>query len=213
MLKRLLCLLCILWSTAPYADLLPPQAAGMAERFTSNPNAFDRSDAWCEDRRVGARCEIPGNAFEGGGTGLCERYAHRVDFQIDLLCALKPLPRIERDFPVGPWQADASLCELAAHSESTAESLHGQGWVCTEPPLVADRFCTGRVAGQACVAEIMLESRSERFDGFCQRQIETQRAYYQGRKELMRPTLQCLPERAAPPAVLKPVSAWRKLFQ
>ena len=213
MLTRILCLLCCLWSTAPYADLLPPQAAGMAERYTSNPGAFDRSDAWCEEHRVGERCEIPGTTFEGGGTGLCGRFVHRTDYQIDLLCALKPQPRIEYGFPDGPWQADTQLCELASHSESTAESLRSQGWVCAEPPAVADRFCKGMMAGQACVAEITLESRSERFDGFCKLQIETQRSYYQGRRTLTRSTLQCSPERTIPPTALKPVSAWRKLFQ
>lgn len=203
---------CIL-SVSAFADLLPPEASGMAERFTNNPGAFDRHDVWCEGRSVGEACDFPGSAFEGGGHGLCERMPNRSDFQIDLLCVPKPQPRIERAIPSGPWHAGGSLCDPNFQDRETADILRGQGWVCTEPPVVSDRFCKGIEAGQRCIAEVLLDGRSERFDGVCKHLTERQSTYFRGRRVVTRPVLSCEPERPVPPATLTPVSAWRKLFQ
>ena len=210
---RIFFLLGCLFSVSVFADVLPPEARGMAERFTNNPGAFDRHDAWCEGHGVGEACVIPGNAFEGGGQGLCERMPNRSDFQIDLRCVPTPPPRIERAIPEGSWQAEASLCDPVLSDRDTADVLRGQGWVCTEPAVVSDRFCKGIEVGQRCVAEVFLDGRSERFDGVCKRLTEKQGAYFRGRRTLTRPVLSCEPERPVPPVTLTPVSAWRKLFQ
>lgn len=213
-MKRILpCLLILGWHVLASADVLPPQAADAAERFRNNPGAFDRTDQWCEGKRVDGACQVDGNAFEGGGPGICERDLNRRDYQIDLHCVVKPAPRIERAIPDGPWQADADVCALAARSDSVAQTVRSQGWACTEPPVLSDRFCKGVEAGQRCVAEVSLGDRVQRFDGVCRRQLDTKGTYFQGRRTLTRPVVSCEPEHPAPAATLKPVSAWRKLFQ
>jgi hypothetical protein len=212
-MKKFILLAFACLSTAVLADVLPPEAADMAERFRNNPKAFDRTDAWCEGLGVGAACAIPGNAFEGGGAGKCERNIHRSEYKIDLLCALRPQPSLERAIPDGPWQADAQWCEQAAKSESAAQVLSAQGLVCSEPPLVSDRFCRGREAAQACEAEVSVGGRAARFKGICTRGLASRGIYFQGRRTLTRPVLSCEPEHPTQTPALKPVSAWRKLLQ
>jgi hypothetical protein len=214
MTRHALCLLLCLWGAVAGADLLPSGAMELSERFGKNPGTFDRTDPWCEGQGVGESCQIPGNAFEGGGPGRCVRRIDRGESKyIDLHCEHAPKPRIERAMPAGPWQADAGLCRLAAEKNYYAEVLRERGWVCVEPPVLADRFCKGREAGQACVAELMLDERSERFDGICKRQTDVTSVYFQGGQRLTRPMVTCEPERPLAPGLLKPVSAWRKLLQ
>lgn len=211
MRKLLLILVCL---CAPaLGDVLPPQAADMAERYRSNPKAFDRTDAWCEGRGVAAACIIPGNAFEGGGVGTCEREIHRSDFKIDLLCSLQAPPRIDRAIPEGPWRADTQWCEQAAVHEPSAQAINGQGLVCSEPQIVSDRFCVGLKPTQTCEAEVSMNGSAARFKGVCTEQKQSRGIYYQGRRTLTRPVLTCEPEQRLPSPVLKPVSAWRKLLQ
>ncbi|GAA5184527.1 hypothetical protein GCM10025771_38790 [Niveibacterium umoris] len=213
MFKVSLTLTALLLCLAARADVLPPQAPDVAQRYRNNPGAFDRTDAWCEGLRVGAACLIPGTPFEGGGSGTCEREVHRRDFQIDLLCTRKPAPRIERGLPEGPWRADEQLCEVAARNAEMAQTLQSHGWLCAEPPLAADRFCKGLEAGKPCTAEVSIGADTRRFDGVCAVQRAEMGAYFQGRRTLTRPVITCEPERPAPALTLKPVSAWRKLFQ
>lgn len=212
-MRKIIVLICCFLSSAVCADLAPPQAVGLKERFANNPGAFDRHDAWCEGHGVDEPCEIPGNAFEGGGRGRCERNIHLREYQIDLLCITRPQPRIARAIPEGPWQTDAFLCDLATKNAMTAKELRESDWVCSEPPVVVDRFCKGSEAGQRCTAEVLLDGSSVRFDGVCKRHPESKDSYMYGRRTLTRPVLSCEPERPAPPQTLTPVVVWRKLFQ
>lgn len=212
-MRKIIVLICCFLTTPVFADLAPPQAVGLAERFANNPGAFDRYDAWCEGHGVDEACDIPGNAFEGGGHGRCERKIHLREYQIDLLCIPKVQARIERAMPQGAWRTDAFLCDLAAKEGTIANELRKLDWVCSEPPVVVDRFCMGSEAGQRCTAEVFLDGSGVRFDGVCNRHTESKDSYLYGRRTLTRPVLSCEPERPAPPAALTPVSVWRKLFQ
>lgn len=209
---RTLCILCCMLSANAFADLLPPGARELAERFNKNPGAYDRTDGWCEGHDIGESCAMPGSAFEGGGPGQCDRVAHMQDMQIDLRCVLKPQPYIEYAIPHGPWQVGGQLCDVATRSREAAEVLEKNGWVCEEPPVVADRFCKGLAAGQACVAEVRIAGRSESAKGVCVQQTVSSGKGYGGRT-LQRPVLTCKPEQPAPAVILKPVGFWRKLFQ
>lgn len=200
-------------SANAFADVLPPGSRELAERYSKNPGAFDRTDEWCEGHGVGDPCVMPGNAFEGGGPGQCDRLVHRQDIQIDLRCVLKPQPVIERAIPDGPWQViGGRLCENNILNQEMADELKKNGWVCEEPPVVADKFCKGITAGQPCVAEVRLGTRGETAKGICVQRIQTAGRGYGGRS-LKRPVMTCEPEQPLPAATLKPVSAWRKLFQ
>jgi hypothetical protein len=68
MQAKTLFLLCCILSANAFADLLPPGSRELAERYSKNRGAFDRTDAWCEGHGIGDSCVMPGNAFEGGVT-------------------------------------------------------------------------------------------------------------------------------------------------
>lgn len=209
-----LCVALLLPQVTPaWADVLPPQAADVSERYRNNPKAFDRNDQWCDGRSVGDACSIPGNPLEGGGAGECQRNVHRSDFQIDLLCAVRPTPAIDRDMPDGSWRASASLCAQASKYPSTGETLRSQGWACDAQPVVVDRFCKGRTVGDRCTAQVRVGETVQAVDGVCKAGLDTQSSYFQGRITLTRDTVTCQGQNPMPERVLQPVSAWRKLFQ
>jgi hypothetical protein len=198
----------LLAMAAAHADVLPPQAAGASERFRNNPRAFDRYDTWCEGRSVQEACSIPGNAFEGGGAGVCKRSLHRTEFKIDLRCERTEQISMERGLPEGPWQVDEQMCKA-----SSAAQLQSSGWVCERPPRLVDRFCTGQQAQSACKATLVIQGVSQSFEGVCQDGIQTNQIYFQGRRLITRPTLTCEPKTPTPAAPLKDVSALQKLWQ
>ena len=195
------------------ADLLPPQAAGVAERYQSNPRTYDRSDLWCNGKAVADGCQIPGNAFEGGGSGTCDRIINRNEYMIDLLCMVKPRPRIDRKISDSGWNADTQLCELATRSQSTAQALAGQGWGCEKQVEIPDQFCKTLTSGQACTAELSMDEQKQSYSGVCKSEVQTKRGYYQGGRTLTRSILLCQPVTPVLPATLTPVSALRKLVQ
>lgn len=205
-------LLLTLLTTMARADLLPPQASEVFERFSNNPRTFDRHDQWCEGRGVGTACQIPGTPFEGGGPGKCERIIHRAEYKIDLLCSLDPEPQIQRGLPDINWQAEKELCEGVKVDISGVRRTE-QGIPCENQPAVFDRFCRGKEAGQSCTAELRVTDRIQNFEGVCRREVETKSWYFQGRRFLTRDTVQCQPIATRPPIELKAVGAWRKLLQ
>lgn len=211
--KRLGCTLLVLFCLNSLADLLPPQAAGMAERYQSNPRTYDRSDQWCNGKAVADSCQIPGNTFEGGGSGTCDRLINRNEYLIDLLCVVVPRPRIDRQLSDSGWNADTQLCELATRSQSTAQALSAQGWGCEKPVEVPDQFCKTLASGQACNAELSMDGQKQLYAGICKSEAQTKRGYYQGSRTLTRSILLCQPVTPVPPTTLTPVSAWRKLVQ
>ncbi|WP_028602687.1 hypothetical protein [Ottowia thiooxydans] len=199
-----------------HADLLPPQAAPLQQRFAENPQAYDRVDPWCKSLTVNEACTIPGNTLQGGGSGQCKRSMDRSYRYIDLTCSLNVRPVIERGLPSGPWQAWAGYCGPPGSPPRDAAQLsqmQTMGWSCEEPALATDRFCTGLTEDQACTLSVTAGATVSNFDGVCQRKTESKSIYHQGRKSLTRPVLQCqspLPLTASP---LEPVNAWRKLVQ
>ncbi|MOA63353.1 hypothetical protein D3C78_1890500 [compost metagenome] len=79
--------------------------------------------------------------------------------------------------------------------------------------MVSDRFCQGRVPGDACTVEAVVGNAIEHPAGICKRTEESVDAYYRGRRTLTRVQVLCVSERSPAPSPLTPVSAWRKLFQ
>lgn len=211
--KRLGCTLLALLCLNSLADLLPPQAAGMAERYQNNPRTYDRADQWCNGKAVADSCQIPGNAFEGGGSGTCDRMINRSEYLIDLICVVAPSPRIHRQMPDSGWNADTQLCELATRSQSTAQALSSQSWGCEKPVEIPDQFCKTLTNGQACTAELSMDEQKQSYSGVCRSEVQTKRGYYQGGRTLTRSILLCQPVTPVPSTTLTPVSAWRKLIQ
>lgn len=211
----LLCL-ALAW-TAAQADLLPRQAVELDQRFSRNPDAFDRTDPWCDGHGVNDRCVVPGNALEGGGRGQCLRSIDRPGYRyIDLKCALSPSPRIDRGLPDARWHAGEDLCKGrggAARDAMREAQVQALGWTCAEPPVVSDRFCQGRAPGDACIADVVVGNDVEHAAGICKRTVESMSAYHQGPRTLTRTLVLCVSEHSPASSPLTPVGAWRKLFQ
>ena len=201
-----------LLSATARADVMPPEAEAAGERMQKDPKALDRADSYCADKAIGAACLIPGNVFEGGGAGKCERRIDHEAFTIDLRCNLPAWPEIERGLPSGPYQIDESACRSLAADPQQKETLKGQGMVCDAVPTVADRFCAGRSAGAACNAEMRVAEQRESHAGVCHEVKEGMLLYYEGRREATRSVLQCDPAKSTPEPVIKPIGLWRKLF-
>lgn len=200
------------WGNAA-ADLLPPGAVRLMERFSSNPGAYDRTDAFCLDREIEGACVIPGPAFEGGGAGKCKRVMNRNENFIDLICAHQHSPRVERALAPGPSQPDAGLCSSLTRNESGRQTMAALGLVCETPPPVSDRFCQGMTPGQSCVAEVRIGDQVERATGICKSELEKRSFYLYGGQVATRPVVMCQPVNQREELPMKPVSSWRKLIQ
>jgi hypothetical protein len=211
------------------------------QRFSQNPTAVDVTDTWCEKHEIGAACTIPGNAFEGGGSGVCIRGITDDDhYSIILTCVRSPEPVIDRGVPEGEWQVDPYRCAhpdgvlietplpRPASAQSSVEPspssppsgykrtpipvLAHPDWICTTPKLAVDRFCTGKAEGQSCTAMVAVGMQDPQpFEGVCKKEVETRQYYYQGHRVVTRPVLLCRPAHPVPAPKLLPLSPWRKL--
>jgi hypothetical protein len=192
------------------ADVLPPQAAEAQQRLRENPNAFDRVDAFCAGRKVGAACTMPGDALAGGGTGVCRNGLDATRRQIDLRCERRAAVTIERGLPAGGFTLPAAIC---ADPEG-AEAARRQGYGCTPPAQPPqDRFCAGRAVGAACMAELTVDGKPVRNAGVCSRVTESApRFYFRGWQVAQREVVQCM---SAKPVAhdMKPLSWWQKVRQ
>ncbi len=195
------------------ADLLPPAAARLMERYSANPGSYDRTDAWCAGREIGSACAIPGSAFEGGGPGKCDRVMNRDENFIDFRCLPKNWPQIERFLPPGQFQAAQDLCVDLAREQSGPETLSKMGLMCAAPAPVSDRYCQGAAPGKSCVAEVQVGEQVERATGVCKSETEKRSFYFRGRQVATRPVVMCRPVNPREDPPMKPVSSWRKLIQ
>lgn len=191
------------------ADLISPEAARAQQRYEKNPKAFDQADQYCVKKTPDAACTIPGSAFEGGGIGRCERTISKDSKYISLDCTRSEHITIDRNIPDGPFRVDSDLCANPNREERDTNPSH----ICTEPPVVSDRFCAGAQAGHACVVELTRNGKKESHTGVCQQGTEPQRFYLWGHRQANRPILTCEPVNKIPKRVYTPVSQWKKLRQ
>ena len=143
--RLLLCLLYCLPGLAR-ADVLPPDLAAIYLKARENPKAYDRADQFCDGRSIGSPCEIPGNPFEGGGSGHCTQDINSASRSLDALCKLDDPPLIDRQTPEGGFQVSKELCDMASKNPDLASNLRSMDVRCDLPPatLTPDRFCQGR---------------------------------------------------------------------
>lgn len=170
------------------ADLINPAQVQAEQRFKDNPQLVDQTDQYCHQRKINAACALPGNVFEGGGAGQCQR--ELLGLKITLQCQRTASVVIERNIP--PFA----------------------GFDAPPPPadtVVTDRFCQGKASGAVCEVALLHNSKPEIYAGVCQLQAES--VLFYGR--LYRPTgrslLTCEPAQAEPPRQYSPVSLLDKL--
>jgi hypothetical protein len=214
--RLLLCLLCCLPGLAR-ADVLPPDLAAIYLKARENPKAYDRADQFCDGRSIGSPCEIPGNPFEGGGSGHCTQDINSASRSLDALCKLDDPPLIDRQTPEGGFQVSKELCDMASKNPDLASNLRSMDVRCDLPPatLTPDRFCQGRKPGDACQVQLRQADRNLSFAGRCTEETQERRFYIYGNRYKQRQVLLCQPEhpvirdyrRSSPPGWLK------KLFE
>lgn len=179
------------------ADVLPPGYARAQERFAKT-QAYDRTDQYCAGKAADAACVIPGNAFEGGGAGICARRLPRGEVQIDLLCELRPEPVLERDLPRGKFKASAATCEHMNRPGTNRGPLEASDLVCEDLTPVHDRFCRDKKTGEPCQAELRVGSGVQSFAGVCRQTTQIRGYYMQGNHLAERRVVQCEPANPTP---------------
>ena len=164
------------------ADLILPEVADAQKRFNDNPSLYDKTDKYCQDKKIGAACQISGTVFEGGGKGKCERAL--VNVKIALACQRDEQVTIDRKLP-----------DTFSH---------------TPPfPQVKDQFCAKLTAGAKCSVNLLHNAKPETYTGVCKQHREERG--YRLRPEV-REVLSCEPLKPTPARVYKPVSTVKKLL-
>lgn len=195
------------------ADVLPPTAFLLQKRASQSPDAYDRADAWCAGKAIGSACEVPGNAFEGGGKGRCEQVTNRESHTLDALCRVSITPVIERKLPEGGYVVDKRLCELAQRDAGMANSLKREQAGCTPQAPLADQFCGGKKVGDACQAELSLEGSRAAYGGRCIAETQEGSFYHYGHNPKQRAVILCQPVKPASHDMQasSPPGWWQKL--
>lgn len=208
-------LLCI--SHAATADALPPEIATAAARLHDNPKAFDRIDTFCNGKRVGDACSIPGDTFAGGGEGVCSNAINRQTSTIDLSCVRTGRVSIDRKLPDGGFVHDRILCSGNGQTGNAATSDTPR-WNCKPlVPTPADQFCKGKTVGAACTVKLVYESEAlgdkhEQYEGVCKHIVQTESVYFRGRHTATREVVQCEPVNETT-HTYTPATWWQKLTQ
>ncbi len=196
------------FSHLSYADVLSPSAVNLRERASKHPQLVDRADQYCTNKKIADVCTIPGDHFSGGGNGKCERVLNDKAEMLDLYCEIQETLVIDRKLPTGGYQADADICNDPQLTEA----------VCGQPPLIADQFCEGKKAHDACVVSgelriLFKPSTNQRYQGQCQIQTESKHRYFRGHITLSRPVLMCSPLQPVPERSYQPISLLQRLKQ
>jgi len=197
-------------SPEAFADVVPYGVGKARERLTST-NSWERTDQFCAGKSPDAACAIPGNPFEGGGSGRCARTVTS-EF-IDLVCRLDAEIKVDRRMPDGRYLADPSFCSDVASGRLSAQALEPRRLTCAKPAQIADRFCEGKKAGEACDAVLLEGGTGRSFPGHCRDETESIGFYYQGNRSASRDVLLCRPARRAPAAVMTSVGWFEKFLQ
>lgn len=195
----LLCLIELL-SVVGHADVLSPTVEDARKRFDANPKAFDRVDQYCADKDIDAACTVPGNAFEGGGAGICSRELKSDRNYISLTCTLQEPVTIDRQLPDSAYNEDTKFCAIIKHK-----------YQCIKLPVVSDRFCQKKKVGSACVVTLTRGGRvPETYSGVCHHGV----VYYWARYySVSRHPIMCDPKNPTPERVYTVVHPLEKLGQ
>jgi hypothetical protein len=183
----------LLFTTTTSADLISPRLADARSRLHANPDTYDQVDQYCSGLKRDAACSLPGNAFEGGGPGVCKTGINH-SAVIDMVCEQRASVAIDRQIPDGGFVADERLCEPYRAALASGLPLPKQPWNCAPPPkALTDQFCRSAAVGGACTAEVVVDGRKERHPGVCNPVLQTENFYHQGRRQATRSVLMCQP--------------------
>ena len=187
------------------ADVIPFEVEEAEKRFDTNPKAYERVDQYCINKKINETCSVPGNLFEGGGVGKCERELKSERDYISLTCTLQNSVTIHRQIPDGEFRYDDSICRSLLKVYS-----------CKEPPIVTDQFCRLKKVDETCTIELTSDGYvPEKFQGVCKINIQ-EKHYWEHRREYRTATrriLTCDPAQPTPQRVYTEVNTLEKLKQ
>lgn len=163
----------------PYGGLFDP----IGDHFVT--------DQYCFGKRPDAACQIPGHAFDGGGKGVCRHRLseHSLDSWATLCEPDKSVFRIDRQFPVSPYEGTYHSCYADKPKPELIDRLPMALFRCSSVPRVADRFCRGKQEDDACEAIVVVNGHRETIRGICQENHDE--LVIEGRRVAARPVLQC----------------------
>ena len=175
------------------ADLISPRLADARSRLHANPDTYDQVDQYCSGLKRDAACSLPGNAFEGGGPGVCKTDINN-NAAIEMVCVQKAQVVLDRQIPDGGYVADDRLCEPYRAALASSALLPKLPWNCAPPAkALTDQFCRSAAAGEACTASVSVDGSPERHPGVCTSVLQTENFYHQGRRQATRIVLMCMP--------------------
>lgn len=149
------------------ADLLPTGDFLMRERMRTEPGFYDQADQFCRGEVPGAACRMPGEAFDGGGEGRCERRMDALGRHVQLTCEVKPEFVIDRQLPKSPYQFSPTACWAWTHDPAFRERMAYLNARCELVPIAMDRFCLDKRPKDACTAEVVVQGKLQQVTGKC----------------------------------------------
>ncbi len=174
-----------------WSDVIPPTVAQARERLRVNPNTYDMVDQFCGGKKRGDACILTGNAFDGGGPGVCDPF---VSDKIYLTCVRLSSVSIDRQLPDGGYSSSDAACQDYLRSAAEGRLPAAKPVDCDPSPQpVSDRFCRGLAPDAACMAEMRVDGRLETHSGVCKTTQQSKYGRYGGRPQTLRTVLTCEP--------------------
>ncbi len=148
-----------------------------------DPKTYDRADQFCARKSVGSPCSVPGNPFEGGGTGTCQTRLNDKQQTIDSLCTFGERREVRRNMPDRDYRGAEVICDKARrdpNAQDVVEFLVQNKITCGPTPTIPDQFCDGKAVGEACVAEMLVNGSISTYPGRCGEKDERVEFYSYG---------------------------------
>ncbi|MBK8073659.1 MAG: hypothetical protein IPK34_17290 [Ramlibacter sp.] len=105
---------------------------------------------------------------------------------------------MRRDIPAYPYRAEPATCDQVSSGNFTLP----QELTCRTPPVVADRFCAARRAGDDCTIEGVVgdaQPETVMYAGRCEQLTQQYPYVNDGLRTAKREILQCKPLTVGPP--------------
>lgn len=145
----------------------------------------------CQAKKPGSACLVPGNAFEGGGPGICKRWVPD-KWTIVLSCDQSEFIKIDRKLPA----VDLDVPPYGS--------------------LAVDQFCQGKKLGSACTVVLTNQGKAETHNGVCRQGFYYARTTSGWEDRTPSEGILCLPAQAQEfdfPFARIRIPWWEKLFQ
>lgn len=162
-----------------------------------NTEYYHVVDRYCDGRKVGDLCEVPGSPLEWAGKGTCERTYWKVsppdslrrDYRVVLFCDTRWV-RSEEVIPPSAYRLADELCAQSGSLDVLLRKWRHRRWqvTCAGMPRVESPGCRGKSPGDSCMAGVrhLKSELRESVSGVCSMEMEARSG-----GELKREVLRC----------------------